>query len=172
MFSCCNKLLFVLLACTLLISCSDTSQPSEKSNQNSEVIPSTIKSENIDFKSLFDIAEQEELEFYNNNEQLIGFEKKSNDLEARKFVQSLLGEIEEGVQRKILKGENFGLIGINGLQYCIVVDTKLPDDSIESDIRFFEVRKTAKNWSLSAVSSVWRCYKNRGHEEYSTEPCE
>ncbi len=158
-----------------LVSCSPVNNsPKDKSvdeNLLNSIPPKKVTSQ-IDFAFLFDQAEQEELELYNSNEQLLLANESVKNMDAKKFVESVLSTLEEGVQRKVLEGKNQGINLSQSTEVIIVIDSNIPDDSLESDIRFFELRKTQKAWSISAVSSVWKCYKNRGHQNYSTNPCE
>ena len=168
------QIIIIAFACHLLMSCS-SSNPEKSAPHDEHTVVENLKSKDatpIDFKLLFELSEQEELDLYNNNEQLLLAKENVETFSAKLFVESLLPDLEKGVTRKVLLGSRNGLEAIQGIEYIIIIDSNIPDDSLESDIRFFEIRKTAKAWSLSAVSSVWKCYKGRGHESYSTAPCD
>jgi len=157
-----------------LIACNANETPNKSDTKDHKAVAPSIESKDevIDYKSLFAIAEQEELALYYDQEQRLQAIQPDENLDAKSFIKTLLSDLEEGVRRKIFAGDQHGLTSIHGGQIFIVVDSNIPDDSLESDIRFMDIRKTEKSWSLASVASVWRCYSNRGHQDYSTIPCD
>jgi len=169
-----NSFILIFLLGIGLFSCNSNNQtkPKEEQNPMQEKIAQEKEKYNLDYMSLYGIANQESLEIYNPREQQLLSNEHIGKLGADSFVKALVGIAEEGVKRKFLNGNEYGLKGDAEKAFFIVIEENLPDDSIHSDIRFFEMRKGDKSWQLAAVSSVWKSYPGRGHQDFSTELCQ
>ena len=166
------KVILVLFCFALVYSCTSDNKSNNAAPTTKDIEKAIPKEkDNIDYKALFEIANQESLEIYNGREQQLLQAENIGILNAGSFLKALIGIAEKGVNRKIISGDKYGISGNDNLAYFIVLEENLPDDSIHSDIRFFEMRKGEKSWNLSAVSSVWKCYPGRGHQDFSTERC-
>ena len=54
----------------------------------------------------------------------------------------------------------------------IVIDDGLADDSVRSEKYKLElVTSRAGIWYIISAEKAWRCYKGRGHQDYSAAPC-
>ncbi len=164
---------YIILLSSFLIfnACSNNNEVANVPTKENKPMEKGVATQ-LDFKALFEIAEQESLEIYNPREKQLQAAENINILSASSFMKALLPAVEEGSTRQIKLGKNHGITGSPDQDFFIVIEDKLPDDSIKSDIRFFELRKTKNAWSIASVSSVWSCYPGRGHQDFSTKQCQ
>jgi hypothetical protein len=53
-----------------------------------------------------------------------------------------------------------------------VVNEGLLDDSVRGEKFVYELRKSTSGvWKVTAANKAWRCWPDRGHDNYSTVPC-
>ncbi len=45
------------------------------------------------------------------------------------------------------------------------------DDSVRGRMILLRMESTGQQWQLTKATQVWKCWKNRGHEDYSSTPC-
>jgi hypothetical protein len=54
----------------------------------------------------------------------------------------------------------------------VVTDDGFLDDSIRGEKHKFELKMNAQGvWKVASAGKAWRCWENRGHQDYSTQPC-
>lgn len=160
----------------LFISCTPSSPKTSNSKadptqESSEAIPDQQDETELNWQKLYSESEQETIIDYQNRLQKI---KQSDykDLTAVQFINLLLSDPEESVIRTVLPADVNKMNIEAGAQLVIVQEEKIPDDSIFGEIRFFKLRLENNLWDLAEISAVWKCYPGRGHQDYSTFPCE
>ena len=52
-----------------------------------------------------------------------------------------------------------------------VIDDGYLDDSIRGGIVILQMSKNDQLWQIKKASQAWNCWRDRGHQDYSTEPC-
>ena len=62
-------------------------------------------------------------------------------------------------------GESFDKVLVS------VEEDGLLDDSIRGTITILRLELIDSVWQISKATRLWKCWKDRGHETYSTEPC-
>lgn len=61
---------------------------------------------------------------------------------------------------------------LSNVNYIITLITdKLPDDSQSSEKIVMWVSRIGEFWKVNEIRKSWRCYKNRGHQDWGTGPC-
>lgn len=54
----------------------------------------------------------------------------------------------------------------------VVTDDQYADDSVRGERYWVEIKKDAKGvWQIVSAKRAWICRQNRGHQDYSIEPC-
>lgn len=53
----------------------------------------------------------------------------------------------------------------------IIEDDGYLDDSIRGGIVILRMAKSDNLWQIKKASQAWRCWQDRGHQDYSTVPC-
>ena len=59
----------------------------------------------------------------------------------------------------------------NGNYIITLIAEKLPDDSQSSEKIIMWASRNGEFWKVSKIRKNWKCYKNRGHQEWGTKPC-
>lgn len=91
---------------------------------------------------------------------------KSPILTALKFTGERMDSRNLNIDVKSLTGGE----SITKVLVTIIQDGFM-DDSVSGDVTFLRMAKVAGTWEIVSAKKAWKCWKNRGHEDYSTEPC-
>jgi len=67
--------------------------------------------------------------------------------------------------KKLGPGENIQDVMVT------VEEDGLMDDSVRGTITMVRMKKTDGLWQVYKATQAWKCWKGRGHETYSSEPC-
>lgn len=59
----------------------------------------------------------------------------------------------------------------NGSFIITLVADKLPDDSQSSEKIIMWASRNGEFWKVNEIRKNWKCYKNRGHQDWGTKPC-
>jgi len=105
-----------------------------------------------------------EIDIYSDiNERL----KKAEDIDTPvELIKYYYGEVdnEEDVEIKV---DDLG----KG-QYTInLIHDHIKDDSISGMRILMTAQQNNKKWTVQDIQRTWKCYKGRGHTEFSSEPC-
>ena len=59
----------------------------------------------------------------------------------------------------------------NGNYIITLIAEKLPDDSQSAEKIIMWASQNGEFWKVNEIRKNWRCYKNRGHQDWGTKPC-
>ncbi|MEZ5429298.1 MAG: hypothetical protein R2747_23825 [Pyrinomonadaceae bacterium] len=86
-------------------------------------------------------------------------------------VVQLIPEFDQFRTRTIEMKSEFADVAEN--LTVIVTDDGYADDSVRGERYWFEIKKDSVSgvWIVVSAKRAWVCQQNRGHQDYSTEPC-
>ena len=109
----------------------------------------------------------EELSFDEFNAQLAEMTESMSAVQVMRAYYPLEVEGEEGNQTistmdRQLENGNF--------QVTLIHDNQL-DDSVRGEKYVMEMTKEGEKWTVVSLKKNWKCWSDRGHEDWSTELC-
>ena len=85
---------------------------------------------------------------------------------ALEFVGAAMESREKAVHAKSLSGgESFNKVLVS------VMEDGYLDDSLRGSMTILRMENNNGYWQITSAKKAWRCWEGRGHERYSSEPC-
>ena len=173
-----NTNLILIVLCLFLFSCDEVATTSDEQSNTSTVnaqVTTPVKPEakGPDAK----VVKPEQLEKEGQVVAFSSFNTKVQQASSEEWVKSpfqvalKFGGDQMFARKKVISAES--LSGGETFDKLLVTieEEGLLDDSIKGSMLILRLEQKGELWLVNKATRVWKCWPNRGHVEYNSEPC-
>ncbi len=166
-------LLFVFAACEGGTTTANSPAQLTDTNTSSLAQPAPAPETKASAPSIEDLEQKSQVMGFSNFNDQIGQARENGEdwtasplTVALRFVGPEMNSRKKSVEVESLSGgEVFDRVLI------VITEDGFLDDSVQGSKAIIRMEQQNGFWQISSAKKVWKCWENRGHTDYSSDPC-
>ncbi len=173
-----NTALILFIFCFFVCSCDEVATTSNDQANTSTVNAQVTPPEKPAPKSpAAKVVKPEQLEREGQVVAFSSFNTKVQQASSEEWVKSpfqvalKFGGDQMFARKKVISAESLSGGEVFNKLLVTIEEEGLLDDSIKGSMLILRLEQKGELWLVNKATRVWKCWPNRGHVEYNSEPC-